>query len=172
MQDDKLAEEEARRAAQHNAVKSSIESDVDSEIVARADRTTRPEAARMESIAGEMRGKAINEVVETEREVGRARGLARVAQVVDFIFFCVYALLGIRFLLALFAARSSAGFVQFIRNVTDPLYAPFRGIVASPTTQEGFQLALPIVIAVVVYALLHYGIKRLLRMFAHRQTEI
>jgi uncharacterized protein YggT (Ycf19 family) len=74
--------------------------------------------------------------------------------------------------MALFAARSSAGFVQFIRSVTDPFYAPFQGIVASPSTPEGFTLALPIVIALVVYMLLHMAINGLLRMFVHRKTEV
>ncbi|MEJ7709623.1 MAG: YggT family protein [Pyrinomonadaceae bacterium] len=70
------------------------------------------------------------------------------------------------------AARSSAGFVQFVRSVTDPLYAPFRGIVASPTAEGGYTLALPIIVAIIVYALLHAGINGLLRLLAHRKTEI
>lgn len=172
MKDDKLAADEARRAVGHEVVKAEIESEVNAEIAARADRTTRPEAQQMESIAGELRAKAVDEVVETEREVERARGLARISQVVDYIFYVIYALLAIRLLLALFAARRSAGFVQFIYNVTDPFYAPFRGIVASPTAEGGYTLALPIVIALVVYALLHLGINGLLRLIAHRKTEI
>jgi uncharacterized protein YggT (Ycf19 family) len=172
MEDNKLAADEARREVQHEAVKAQVESDVNAEIAARAERTTPVEAQKMEAVAGEFRGKAINEVVETEREVGRARGLARVSQVVDYIFYLIYALLALRLLLALLAARPSAGFVQFIRTVTDPLYAPFRGIVASPTAAGGYTLALPIVIALIVYALLHVGINRLLRLIAHRKTEI
>jgi uncharacterized protein YggT (Ycf19 family) len=173
MKDDKLAADEARRAAQHDLVKAEIESDVDAEIAARAvDHTTRPEAQRMDNIAGEFRAKAVDEVVETEREVERARGLARISQVVDYIFYVIYALLAIRLLLALFAARNSAGFVQFIYSITDPFYAPFRGIVASPRTAEGYTLALPIVIALIVYALVHLGINGLLRLIAHRKTEI
>ena len=172
MEDNKLAADEARREMQHESVKTAVESDVNSEIATRAEHTTRPEAAQMNRIAGEMRGKAINEVVETEREVERSRTLARVSQVVDYLFFIIYALLGIRLILALMAARSSAGFVQFIRSVTDPLYAPFRGIVASPTVDGGYTLALPIIIALIVYALVHIGINRLLRIFAHRKTEI
>lgn len=172
MQDDKLAADEARRAVQHNSVKEQIESDVNSEIAARADNTTRGEAARMDNLAGDFRAKAITEVAATEREVERSRGMARVSQVIDYIFFLVYALLAIRLVLALLAARSSAGFVQFIYSITDPLYAPFRGIVPSPRTEEGFTLALPIVIAIVVYALVHAAINGLLRLFAHRKTEI
>lgn len=171
-EDNKLAAEEARRSLQHEVIKTEIESDVNSEIAARADRTTVREAAQMEQVAGEMRGKAIHEVVDTEREVERARGLARVSQVVDFIFYIIYALLAIRLVLALVAARSTAGFVQFIYSVTDPFYAPFRGITNSPRTAEGYTLALPIIIALIVYMLLHFGINRLLRLFAHRKTEI
>lgn len=172
MEDDKLAADEARRAAQHGAIKAEVEGDVNAEIASRADRTTPVEARRMEGIAGDLRGKAIEEVVETEREVERSRGLARVSQVVDYIFYLIYALLALRLLLALMAARPGAGFVQFIRGVTDPLYAPFRGIVASPTAEGGYTLALPIILAIVVYALLHAGINALLRLFARRKTEI
>ncbi|MDX6695364.1 MAG: hypothetical protein QOF02_2967 [Blastocatellia bacterium] len=172
MEDDKLAADEARRAAQHEVVKGEIEADVNAEIAARADRTTRTEARQMENIAGEFRAKAVDEVVDTEREVERARGLARVSQVVDYIFYIIYGLLAIRLLLALLAARKSAGFTQFIYGVTDPLYAPFRGIVASPTIENGSTLALPIVLAIIVYALLHLGINGLLRLIAHRRTAI
>jgi uncharacterized protein YggT (Ycf19 family) len=172
MKDNKLAADEARREVQHESVKSQVEGDVNTEIATRADHTTRAEAQKMERVAGEFRGKAIDDVVETEREVERARGMARVSQVVDYIFYVIYALLAIRLLLALLAARSSAGFVQLIYTVTDPLYRPFRGIVASPTAEGGYTLALPIVIAIIVYALLHAGINGLLRLIAHRKTEI
>ncbi len=172
MQDDKLAADENRRAVQHAAMKSEVEGDVNAEIAARANRTTPTEARQMEQVAGEFRGKAINEVAETERAVERSRGIARISQVVDYIFYVVYALLALRLILALLAARRSAGFVQFIHSVTDPLYAPFRGIVGSPSIDGGFTLALPIIIAIVVYALLHAGINGLLRLFAHRKTEI
>lgn len=167
-----LATDETRRVVQLESIKSQVEDDVNDEIAARADRTTAAEAQKMEQVAGEFRGKAINEVVETEREVGRARGLARVSQVIDYIFYLIYGLLAIRLLLALLAARSSAGFVQFIRAVTDPLYAPFRGIVGSPTAEGGYTLALPVVIAIIVYALVHLGINGLLRLIAHRKTAI
>lgn len=172
MQDNKLAADEARREVQHESVKARVEGDVNAEIAARAERTTPAEAQQMEQVAGEFRGKAIDEVVGTEREVERARGMARVSQVVDYLFYVIYALLAIRLLLALLAARRTAGFVQLIHSVTDPLYAPFRGIVASPTAEGGYTLALPIVIALIVYALLHAGINGLLRLLAHRKTEI
>lgn len=172
MDDNKLAADEARRSVQHESVKSQVEGEVNAEIADRASQGPAPtEARKIDEIAGEFRSKAVNEVVDTEREVERSRGLARVSQIVDYLFFVLYALLGLRFLLALLAARSTAGFVQFIVKVTNPFYEPFRGIVASPT-QEGHTLLLPIVIAIIVYVLLHLAINGLLRMFAHRKTHI
>lgn len=172
MVDDKLARDEAQRAADYEALKSSVKTEVESEIAVRAADSTPVESRRVDSVAGNLREKAIDEVVETEKEVERGRFLARISQVVDYIFYVIYALLAIRLLLALFAARQGAGFVQFIYSITDPLYAPFRGIVPSPSIEGGFTLALPIIIAIVVYLLVHLGINGLLRIFAHRKTEI
>jgi uncharacterized protein YggT (Ycf19 family) len=172
MTDNKLEMEEAQRTANYEAIKSSVKQEVGSEIAREAQVVTPMQARQIDSVANRMRERAADEVVQTEREVERGRFAARVSQVVDYIFFLVYGLLTIRLLLALFAARESAGFVQFIRSVTDPIYRPFRGIVASPSTPEGFTLALPIVVAIVAYMLLHLAINGLLRMIAHRKVEV
>jgi len=172
MDDDKLAIEEARRAGQHGSVKAQAEGEVQAEIAEHAARTAPPDQARVGQVAEEFRAKAVDEVVETEREVERARGVARVSQVVDYVFYVIYALLGMRFLLALLAARSSAGFVRFIVAVTNPFYRPFQGIVASPSTDSGHTLMLPLIIAIIVYLLLHLGINGLLRIIAHRKTAV
>jgi len=173
MEDDKLALEESRRATQHEAVKAQVENQVQSEISERAAvRAVPGESQKIEQVAGDFRARAVDEVVDTEREVQRSRVLARFSQVVDYIFYVIYALLVMRFLLALLAARSSAGFVQFIVAVSNPFYAPFRGIVSSPRTDEGHTLLLPVVIAIISYVLFHVLITALLRMLAHRKTEI
>lgn len=172
MVDDKLEIDELERSANYEAIKSSVKGEVGGEIAAEAQVATPGEARRIDNIASHMREKAVDEVIDTEREVERGRMLARVSQVVDYIFFIIYGLLAVRLLLALMAARSEAGFVQFIRAISDPFYAPFRGIVASPTTPEGYTLALPIVVALIVYILLHMAINGLLRMFVHRKTEV
>jgi hypothetical protein len=173
MDDEKLALEESRRAQQHGSVKSEIEGNVQAEIAESANRAAPArESQRISEVAGQFRSKAVDEVVDTEREVQRSRGLARVSQVIDYLFFVLYALLGMRFLLAILAARSGAGFVQFIVTVSNPFYMPFRGIVASPTAAGGHTLLLPIVVAIIAYLLLHLGIIALLRLFAHRKTAI
>jgi uncharacterized membrane protein len=170
--DDKLAQEEARRSVQHETVKAQVEGEVQAEIADQAQVPAPGEQQKVQQVAGEFRSKAVNEVIDTEREVERGRGAARISQIVDYIFYVIYALLGMRFLLALLAARSSAGFVQFIVTVTNPFYQPFRGIVASPSTDQGHTLMVPIIIAIIAYLLLHLAINGLLRMVAHRKTAI
>ena len=170
--DDKLAADEARRAVQHETVKAEVEGEVQAEIANQAQAPAAGESEKIQQVAGQFRSRAVDEVVDTEREVERGRGAARISQVVDYIFYVIYALLGMRFLLALMAARSTAGFVQFIVTVTNPFYAPFRGIVTSPQTDQGHTLLLPIVIAIIAYLLLHLAINGILRMLAHRKTAI
>ena len=170
--DDKLANDEARRSVQHESVKAQVEGEVQAEIADQAQAPAPGESQRIQQVAGDFRAKAVNEVVKTEREVERGRGAARVSQVVDYIFYVIYALLGMRFLLALLAARSTAGFVQFIVAVTNPFYLPFKGIVASPSTDQGHTLMMPIIIAIIAYLLLHLAINGILRMIAHRKTAI
>jgi uncharacterized protein YggT (Ycf19 family) len=172
MDDHRVAEDDARRLAQHAAVKTQIEGNVNAEIKGRARSATPEQAERVGQVADDFRGRALDETVASEHEVARSRGAARVSQYVDYGFYLVYSLLAIRLVLALIAARSSSGFVQFINGVTYPLYVPFRGIVPSPTAEGGFTLALPVGIAIVVYMLLHAGVNGLLRLAAHRKTTI
>lgn len=172
MVDNKLAHDEARRAANYEAIKSEVKSEVGAEIAAEAERPDMHQRREVENIAEGMREKAVDEVVQTEREVERGRTAARVSQIVDYVFFLIYGLLTIRLLLELFAARESAGFVKFIKAMTGLFYQPFAGIVPSPTTPEGFTLALPIIVALVAYMILHLAINGLLRMLAHRKTVV
>lgn len=98
--------------------------------------------------------------------------MARISQIVDYAFYAAYALLAVRFALALIAARSGAGFVRFIVAITNPLYEPFRGIVKSPHLGGGHTLVLPLIVAIVAYALLHAAITGLLRLLAHKKTIV
>ncbi|MGD9628413.1 MAG: YggT family protein [Pyrinomonadaceae bacterium] len=170
MTDDKLELDEVQRTANYESIKSGVQREVGGEIAADAQEPRDP--AKIEAVADRMREKAVNEVVQTEREVERGRIAARISQVVDYVFFLIYGLLAIRLLLELFGAREGAAFFRFIKTVTDPIYSPFRGLVPSPTTAEGFTLALPVIVAIVVYMLLHLAINGLLRMIAHRKVEV
>lgn len=171
MVDDKLRRDEIERAENFEQVKSDVQSDVRNEIAVDAAAKANQQQ-RIESVADDMRRTAVSEVQQTQHEIERGRVAARISQVVDYLFFILYSVLTIRLLLELFAARESAGFFQFIKDITNPFYAPFRGLVPSPSTPEGFTLALPIIVAIVVYMLLHLAINGLLRIFAHRKVEI
>ena len=172
MVDNKLAQDDAQRAANFEAIKTGVKAEVGGEIAAHSQHPTATQAQHIDNLAGGLRQKAVNELVKTEGEVERGRFFARVSQIVDYIFFVVYGLLAIRLMLALFAANNSVGFVQFIKNITDPFYLPFKGIVPSLSMEGGFTLALPIIVAIVVYLLLHLAINGLLRIFVHRKTSV
>jgi hypothetical protein len=171
MEDNKVVADESRRAAHQESMKSQVVRDVNADIAQRAEHRTAAEAQQMDKVAERFRGTAIEEVAGTDREVRRARVLARVSQIANYVFYLVYSLLGIRLALALIGARGGSGFVRAIQAVTDPFYFMFRGIVASPTA-GGYTLALPIVIAIAFYVLVHVGVRQLLRLIAHRETQI
>lgn len=171
MNDPTVADDEARKAAQRDAVKSDVQSHVNHEITHQAAAPVAGDKAKVDAVAAQFRDQAIDETVRTDRAVGHARTAARSSQFIDYGFYVLYSLLAIRLVLALIAARSSNAFVQFIGTLTGPFYAPFRGIVGSPSA-GGATLVVPIVIALVVYVLLHAGINGALRMVAHRKTEI
>jgi uncharacterized protein YggT (Ycf19 family) len=110
--------------------------------------------------------------VEHTHVRSRARTAARVSQFIDYGFGVIYLLLVIRLALGLMAASAGSGFVQFIHAVTNPFYAPFRGIVSSVSIDGGNMLVVPILVAIAIYALLHVSINGLLRMVGERKTEI
>lgn len=115
-----------------------------------------------------------NEQVMAGSENGsdRMRVVARISQVIDYGFWLIYTMLALRFVLAMVAARSQAGVVVFVRSVTDFLFAPFRGIVASPTVEGGFTFAFPILIAILVYGLMHLAINGFFRLIVYRKTRV
>ncbi|HEY5219971.1 MAG TPA: YggT family protein [Gemmatimonadaceae bacterium] len=172
MDDDNATIDEARRNAQHEAIKSHVQRDVNADIQQRSEQPNVAESDRAGQVATDLRRGAIDDVAGKDRELSRGRDLARGSQVVDYVFSVIYGLLAIRLALSLLAARSSNGFVEFIAAVTAPFYAMFRDIVPSPSVSGGYTLVVPIIIAIVVYALLHAAIKAFLRMLAHRKTTI
>lgn len=143
---------------------------------AAADASEAPESHEVERRAGADRRVADEPVPEDRRvEDRRARDRAakerrahivhRVTLGVDYAFYLLYGLLSIRFVLSLLGAAETAGFVQFIHGLTGPFYAPFSGIVATPSLNGGV-LDFPVVIAILAYILLHIAIRGLLRLIA------
>jgi uncharacterized protein YggT (Ycf19 family) len=88
------------------------------------------------------------------------------------VFYLLYGLMALRFLLALIGARQGAGFVRLVNAVTAPFFAPFRGILPTPSTEQGFAFSSSALLAIVVYILLHASLKGLLRIIGRRSTEL
>jgi hypothetical protein len=93
----------------------------------------------------------------------RLRAVAAVARVFDVAFGCIYAVLGIRFVLELLRARKASGFFVLVTDVSGPFYAPFKDIVGTSTLAGAYPLIWSIVVAMVAYSLLHGVIRALLR---------
>ena|SRR5438105_10354162 len=66
----------------------------------------------------------------------------------------VEALLALRFVLKLFAANSTVGFVQWVYNMSAPLLQPFRGIFSTTVFQGRYVLELTTIFAMIIYAVL------------------
>jgi uncharacterized protein YggT (Ycf19 family) len=106
-----------------------------------------------------------------KRELGRGRTAARISQVVDYLFYIIYGLIGLQFVLRLMGARPGNGFVQFVAGVSWPLLEPFERIVGTPSVGV-FQIQLSYLLALLVYILLHIAINGVFRIIAYRRVTV
>src|SRR5262249_59254938 len=123
--DAKLAADEARRIAQHESVRSEMREKVHHEIVQEADRASAGERASAGRLADSLKERAVHEMESTEWEIERSKAVARVSQVVDYLFYLIYGVIGLEVVLDALGARQSAGFKQFIDTMAAPLLVPF-----------------------------------------------
>jgi uncharacterized protein YggT (Ycf19 family) len=166
-----LIEDEAQRVADLEEVKQKLRHEVQGSIEKKVGTRSEQESREVESVARDMKHRALSEVGETERELRRARGIARVNQFVDYVFYVVYGLIGLDIGLELFGARDSSGFMKFLHLVTAPLLAPFKGLMPDPAVGS-FQLMLSFVVALIVYGLAHLAVRGLLRVLVFRETKL
>jgi uncharacterized protein YggT (Ycf19 family) len=171
LEDEKLAIEESERVAGYEAVKQDARKGVRAEIANQADRLDSHDKARAAAVGDRLKQKAIDEVAVTETEVERARGVARVSQIVDYVFYLIYGLISLEIVLDLLGARDGNAFKNLIDRLNAPLLAPFRGLMSDPSSGR-FQLRLSFIFALIVYLLLHVAINGLLRLLAHRKTAV
>jgi uncharacterized protein YggT (Ycf19 family) len=170
-EDDKLKTDEERRLAQHEAVKGEVREKVHSEISRKAGQTTPAEQGRTGELAESLKSKAVAEVASTETELERGKAIARTSQVIDYLFYLIYGIIGIEIALELMGARESAGFKKFIDVLASPFLAPFKGLMPAPGV-GAFRLMISYIVALVVYLLLHLAVNGLLRLFVHKKTEV
>jgi hypothetical protein len=93
--------------------------------------------------------------------------LARVTQIIWLMFGFLFALIGLRIVLRLIGANPAAAFVQFIYVVSDIFLWPFAGITPDPGVGQ-YQLEISSIIALLVYALITWGLVRLIWVLFYR----
>jgi len=169
--EEKLAADEARRIAQHESVKGEVREKVHAEITRKTDERSPADQADAEALAESLKRKAVREVAATEAELDRGQAAARASQVVDYLFYIVYGIIGLEIVLDLIGARQSAGFKQFIDAIATPFLAPFKGLMPTPGVGS-FRLMLSYIVALVVYVLLHMAVNGLFRLLVHRKTAV
>ena len=169
--DERLAADEARRIAQHESVKGEVREKVHAEIARKTDERSPADQANTEALADSLKRKAVQEVSASEAELDRGQAAARASQIVDYLFYIVYGIIGLEIVLNAIGARQSAGFKQFIDTIATPLLAPFRGLMPTPGVGS-FRLTLSYIVALAVYVLLHMAVNGLFRLIVHRKTVV
>jgi uncharacterized protein YggT (Ycf19 family) len=92
-------------------------------------------------------------------------------QVIWFVIGLIEALLALRFVLKLVAANPGNAFADFVYRLTDVFLAPFFGLTITPNV-GGVVLEFHTVIAMVVYALVGWGLQRLVEVVFYQPVEI
>lgn len=89
-----------------------------------------------------------------------------------FLLGVVEVILGLRFLFRLLGAHESSGFVRFLYDMSFPLAHPFAGIFTDPFLGGNSVFEVSTLIAMLIYALLAWGLVALLRiLFAPRRAS-
>ena len=112
------------------------------------------------------------QLVQPMQPVQRSQGLSiaeRAAMITYLILGIMEALLITRVILKLLAANPGSSFVRFVYNISALLVAPFQGIFPTPATQNSV-LELSSLVAIAVYALIAWGIVRLIAIVGQRQS--
>jgi uncharacterized protein YggT (Ycf19 family) len=169
--DESLAADEARRTAQHESIKGEVREKVHADISREVDHSTSAERTGTAALADSLRRKAVEEVAASDTELERGKAFARVSQVVDYIFYLIYGIIGLEIVLEALGARESAGFKRFIDALAAPLLAPFQGLMPNPGVGR-FRFMLSYVVALAVYILIHLAVNGLLRLFVQRKTAV
>lgn len=165
-----LASDRARAETEHARLDAVARAEVEDAVSDRVRVPADGEGERVDRVAETMRRRTVADVGAEERRLRVERVLARVSQVFDFAFCAVYALLGLRFLLVLLAAHQ-APLVRLLLMITQPLYAPFRGVMSDWTLGD-VRIVPSLVVAIVVYMMLHIAVHQLLHLIARPRATI
>jgi len=148
------APEPARREIYHETIVDQADTPIDAERDIYQERTSGP--------AGE-------EVVRSEHvsvpstAARRGADVVRAKQVNYFIFGVIETLLAMRFVLLLLGASEASPFVNLIYGLSRPFALPFQGIFGEPAF-SGSVIAWSALVGIIIYALVAYGIARLIEL--------
>jgi uncharacterized protein YggT (Ycf19 family) len=111
----------------------------------------------------------VSEVRTSRRELGQERRVfwLKLTQWIWLGLGIVETLIGLRVVLKLIAANPNSPFAAFIYNVSAVFLSPFTGLVGTPAA-GGMVLEISSIIAMLVYALLAWGIERIVLVIFYR----
>ena len=122
-----------------------------------------PERQEQEEVVQVHEDGHYEERVRVAENVNAARrtAIARVTGLIYLMFSALEALLGLRVLLKLMAANPDNAFARLIYGLSEPFVWPFQGLTVTPAAQ-GIVLEIHSIFAIFVYALVGWGIVRLI----------
>jgi uncharacterized protein YggT (Ycf19 family) len=170
-QDRTLRIEDERRLEQYETVKGTARDEIQARVRQQTNQLNAAEQAELSAMGSEFKQNAISEVRDTEVEIRRASTAARFSQVIDYLFYVIYGLISLEIVFDLLGARKTNGFRNLIDALSSPFLAPFKNLFPDPAAGR-FQIRFSYIAALVIYLLLHLAINGLLRMIAHRKSEI
>jgi len=124
---------------------------------------------REETVVTQQPGYAATEQVTRDVAAERRLVLFQVTRIVWSLLGLLEILLGLRFMLKLIAANPNSGFAVFMYGITGPFMAPFKGLIGTPTS-GGMTLEVTALIAMAIYALVFWGVVRVIQIVADRPS--
>jgi uncharacterized membrane protein len=122
---------------------------------------------RQETVTTQEPGYAATEQVTRDVAAERRQNTFQVNRIVWSVLGLLEILLAIRFVLKLIAADANSGFGAFMYGITGPFIAPFVGLLGTPAS-GGMILEVTTLVAMAVYALLFWGIVRVIEIVTDR----
>lgn len=118
---------------------------------------------REETLVTRLPGYAATEQVVRDVAAERRMGLFQLNRILWSMLAFLEILLAIRFVLRMIAANANSGFAMLMYGITGVFVAPFNGLIGTPTS-GGAALEVTTLIAMVIYALIFWGVAYVIRM--------
>ncbi|MBU6360922.1 MAG: YggT family protein [Chloroflexi bacterium] len=124
---------------------------------------------RQETVVTQQPGYVASEQVTYDVASERRQGVLLFNQILWTLLGGLEVLLVLRLMLKLFAANPNSGFAVFIYGITGAFTAPFSGLFAIPAA-GGSVFETTTIVAMLVYALIFWGIMRIIPIFTNRPS--